>query len=534
MKTMLNKFFISNPFYALLFVGIAIVIPQTSEAQQCETHYEMVTKLHHPDPGSYTVWDSAYGKDQRDEAFVSVVNLENNVLAVGETRAAVGAAPSLVFVHFDHRGRKIREKYHKISGLHGVVKMLRHGDGYLVMAHKRKTQAHMMVWLGFFDKDLTLTAQKTIQDESFDLSATDIVASADGQGWTVSVTAESTIGEGKNKTLRKSAFVYLLDKNGNDKASRGYIMGKDSEVLSLSVSKFEDETTGYIATGYFENNIGKQIAWALRLNADLSLVWQREYGRGLSAKLNVAASYRDRYVLVFGDVLPADSNPVGSWLMLLDGNNGETMWQRYYHGETGHHDYSAHGMYVNEDGLITLMMMARSKISVIDAADIEGEEILPFDDKIIPENMDYAHLLTLSPRGVTLSGDSYYYGRGVSVSQMIEGNNGGRVMAGYAHVRVKDKIEEVVKVLDINPPLKEKGYINLPDVDLSEKAKEGLAMLKNKLKGQEAHSANNSVHNKVEEGKESAMLEIGHNKVTRDGWVLIGDMPDAYTDPCSR
>ena len=531
---MLNKFFISNSFYALLFASIAIVMPQTSKAQQCEAHYEMVTKLHHPDPGSYTVWDSAYGKDQRDEAFVSVVNLGRNVLAVGETRPTVGAAPSLMFVHFDHRGRKIREKYHKVSDLRGVVKMLRHGDGYLVMANRRKSQAHTAIWLGFFDKDLALVSQKTIQDKSLDLSATDIAASADGQGWAVSVSAESVIGEGKNKTVRKSAFVYLLDKNGNDQFSRGYIMGKDSEILSLSVSKFEDETTGYIATGYFENNIGKQIAWVLRLNADLSLVWQKEYGRGLSAKLNVAVSYRDRYVLVFGDVLPADSNPVGSWLMLLDGNNGEAMWQRYYHGETGHHDYSAHGMYVNKDGLITLMMMARSKISVIDAVDMEEEEALPFDNKIIPENMDYAHLLTLSPRGVTLSGDSYYYGRGVSVSQMIEGDDGSRVMAGYAHVRVKDKVEDVVKVLNINPPLKEKGYINLPDVDLSDKAKEGLAMLKNKLKGQEAHSANNSRHHEAKEGKESAMADIGHNKITRDGWVLVGDMPDAYTDPCGR
>ncbi|PCI57137.1 MAG: hypothetical protein COB36_02400 [Alphaproteobacteria bacterium] len=531
---MLNNFFISNSFYALLFVSIAIVIPQTSKAQQCEAHYEMVTKLYHPDPGSYTVWDSAYGKDQRDEAFVSVVNLEKDVLAVGEMRSAVGGAPSLMFVHFDHRGRKIREKHHKISGLRGIVKMLRHGDGYLVMANRRKSQARTSLWLGFFDKNLALVSQKTIEDKSFDLLATDIIVSANGQGWVVSVTAESTMGEGKNKTLRKKAFVYLLDKNGNDQFSRGYIMGKDSEILGLTVSKFDGGGIGYIATGYFENNIGKQIAWVLRLHADLSLVWQREYGRGLSAKIKMSAGYRDRYVLVFGDVLPADSNPWGGWLMLLDGDNGQTMWQRYYHGGTGHHDYSAQGMYVSKGGLITLMMMARSKVSVIDMVYMDDKESLPFDDKIIPENMDYAHLLTLSPRGVTLSGDSYYYGRGVSISQMIEGHNGGRVMAGYAHVRVKDKVEEIVKVVDVNPPLKEKGYINLPDVDLSEKTKEGLAMLKNKLNEQEAHSADNSGHHEVEKQKESAMHEIGHNVVTRDGWVLIGDMPDTYTDPCRR
>lgn len=534
MAMMLNNFFISNPFYALLFLSIAIAMPQTSQAQQCEAPYEMITKLHHPDPGSYTVWDSAYGKDQRDEVFVSVVNVGKGVVAVGEVLRRAGAAPSLVFVHLDHRGRVLREVHHQINGLHRIVKMLRQGDGYLVMVNRRKSQGRSAVWIGFFDKDFVLRSQKTIKDKGFDLFATDIVPSVGGQGWSVSVRAESVIGEGENRTLRKSAFVYLLDKNGNDKFSRGYLLGMDSEILGLSVSKFEDGKIGYIATGYFENNIGKQIAWVLRLNADLSLAWQKEYGRGLSAKIKVSSGYRDRYVLVFGDVLPADSNPMGSWVMLLDGNNGQTMWQRYYHGETGHHDYAAQGMYVNKDGLINLMMMARSRVSMRKGTGVEEAGTLPFEDRIIPENMDYSHLLTLSPRGITLSGDAYYYGQGVSLSQMIEGGDGGRVMVGYAHVRVKDKADKVAKASDVNPPLKEKGYVNLPDVELSDKTKEGLEMLRSKLKAQEGHSSNNADHQQVAESKESAINDIGHNKVTRDGWVLVGDTPDTYTDPCKR
>lgn len=532
MAMMLNNFFILKLFYALFFV--IVIMPSDGFAQQCEAPYEMITKLRHPDPGSYTVWDTAYGKNKRDEVFVSVVNLGTNVLVVGEMRPTLGADPVLMFVHFDHRGREVRDKYHKIADLHNIVKMLRHGDGYVVLANKRKSQAHMVVWLGFFDKDLALISQKTIQDKEFDLSATDIAPSANGRGWSVSVTAESRFGEVGHQTIRKNAFVYLLDENGNEKSSRGYFLGMDSEILGLSVSKFVGGKTGYIATGYFENKIGKKIAWVLRLNEDLSLVWQKEYSRGLSANLKVSSGYRDRYVLVFGDVLPADSNPRGGWVMMLNGANGETMWQRYYHGAIGHHDYSAQGIYVNKDGLITLMMMAHSRISVTDMVGMDTAETMQFEDKIISENMSYAHLLTLSPRGITLAGDSYYYGYGVSLSQMIEAEDGRRVLAGFAHVSARKKVREVKKIVNVNPPLKEKGDINLPDAELSDKAKKGLAMLRDKLKGQDVHSANNLDHHEDEEVKESAKDDIGHNKATRDGWVLIGDVPDAYTDPCKR
>ncbi|PCK00543.1 MAG: hypothetical protein COA45_01845 [Zetaproteobacteria bacterium] len=531
---MLNIFFSSSVFQALLFVMIVTIIPQNVYAQQCEAPYEMVTKLHHPDPGSYTVWDTAHGKDRRDEIFVSVVNLGVDVLAVGEMRRTLEGVPSLMFVHFDHRGRQLRETYQKISGLRNVVKMLRHGDGYVVLANLHKLKGRDVIWLGFFDKALVLTSYKKIQDKEFDLFATDIVSSIDGQGWSVSVTAQSEIGEGKGREIRKSASVYLLDENGNERASRGYILGLDSEIVSLSVSKFDGEKHGYIATGYFENNVGKKIAWVLRLNADLSLVWQKEYSRGLSANIKVSSGYRDRYVLVFGDVLPADSNPLGSWLMLLDGDSGEVLWQRYYYGETGHHDYSAGGLYVNEDGLITLMMMARSKIHAVGMVGVTEEDISVFEDKFIPENMDYAHLLTLSPRGITLSGDSYYYGQGISLSQLIEGGDGGRVLVGYARVMEKRKVKKARSTPEVNPPLKEKGYVNLPDADLSDKAIEGLAMLRDKLKNQDVHLTMNDDHHDNGNKKESAINDMDGPVWTRDGWVLIGDTPDAYIDPCVR
>ena len=507
MVAMLNKFFI----IVTVLVSFVLVAAGSGYAQEeCNVNYEMITKLYHPDPGSYTVWDSLYGQENKDEGFISVVNYgDGGVLTVGEVVSLRENTLSMVLVHFDRRGRKVWDKYHYISGLGNIVKMLPYRDGVVVLANRRKSGGRGSLWLGFFGDDGILKSQKIVSDKEYDLFATDITFRIDGDGFVVSVTADREFGLGKNKVTRKNAVVYLLDKNGNELSSRSYILGTDNEIEGLSVSKFEGGKSGYIATGYFESPSGKKMGWVLRLNDDLSYVWQKEYSRGLSANIKLSSGYRDRYILTFGEVMPVGSNALGSWLMLLDGGNGETMWQRYYYGETARHDYSAKGLYVNKDGLITLMMMA----------------------KVIPlvgndDDMSYVHLLTLSPRGVTLSGDSYYYGKGGYISQLIEGGNGSRIMVGNSLVPIKDLMQKKKKHDGKHPaPLKEMGGVNLPDVILSDKTNAGLAMLKNKIDAQEIKHISDS---------ESANGGGDVKDITRDGWVLVGDMPEAYSDPCAR
>lgn len=510
---MLNKFF---TLFAISAVFMALPV-NIAYAGQCEANYEMITKLHHPDPGSYTVWDAVYGEGKRDEVFASVVNHGDSVMAVGEVRSPKAVKPSIVFVKYDKRGRKVWDKYHAISGLRNIVKMLSYDDGVVVLINRRKSGGRGFLWLGFFDNEGSLKSQKIIKDGEHNLLATDIIPSiGDGnkKGWAISVTVERKYGGGKNALMRKNATVYLLDHNGNELSSRAYILGTNNEINGLSVSKFEDGKTGYIATGYFESPSGKEIGWLLRLSEDTSYAWQKEYGRGLSAKLKLSSGYRDRYILAFGDVMPLHSKTSGSWLMLVDGSNGKTLWQRYYYGETGRHDYTAKGVFVNKDGLITLMMMA----DIIDGNNISSDE-----DEL--DNINYAHVITLSPRGVTLSGDAYYNGQGVVVSQIIEGVDGSRVMVGHSFVTAKDIIKEKRLAKKHPSPLKEEGYVNLPDVNLSDKANEGLAMLNKKIKAQRVYKE------QAESAKEDHSVS-DLDDLTQNGWVLIGEMPEAYTDPC--
>ena len=542
MVDMLNKIFTYNIVYAVLcfaFVVVPISDSYAGEELQCDVHYESVTNLIHPDPGSYTIWDSLYG-DQSDDSkgdvgFISILNYDDGVLALGEERSLNHPYPAIMFVHFDARGRKVWDKYHNIRGLKNIVRMLPNGEeGYVVLANYKKSDEKGALWLGFFDHKGKLNAQRIIRSDKFNLTASDITLAVDGNGWAVSVTQMLLLGGSDEEVVHKNAAVYLLNKKGYEINRRAYILGANNEISGISAVKYDDDEFGYIATGYFESPSRKRIGWVLRLRDDISMAWQREFGRGLSANLKLSSDYNDDYMLVFGDVKSAENGNFGNWLMLLDKDSGQTLWQRYYSAKSGHHDYSARGMYVNDDGLVTLMMMASSNIEPpedIYSKDMEGksEQVGGVISRLVPEYMDYAQVLTISPRGLIIDGDSYYYGRGVSISQVIEGADGSRVIAGSASVFATLELdEERIDKADI-VPLKEAGKINLPKAKLSSKAKDGLALLKG-----EAHGGAINIHNEAGDKVAMKVKKESAKAIKRNGWVAIGNMVEDYKDPCAR
>ncbi len=501
-------------FKKVILCMLLLIFPFISSsgifAQECNPPYEMVTRLHKPEPGAYTVWDAVYGAPEYDEAFHSVLPLnDGGVLAVGERTSVDGASKTIVFVTFDRLGRQLSETFFMLDGLKDVVKILKRPErGYAVLVNIVKNNRGQ-AWLGFFDEDLKLLSQKTISESNDEVRATDIVPSAE-LGWVISVSLRRGYGEGVDRIEIENGRVYLLDRSGAVVRERSYSPGGNNHISSLAVLDIKGKARGYIATGYFVNNNGKQIAWTLRLDLNLALNWQREASRGISAKFNVAYGYLDDYVLAFGDVVPVNGRPTGTWLALLDVDDGSILWQRYYYGEGGTHGHSARGVFVNEDNLIVLMMMAQALTKPT------GDK----DDYLPTDYMDYAHLLTLSPRGITMSGDTYFFGLGARIAQLIEGMNGERIMAGYVLV-----LEDVTGAEDDNkdadyPLLQEEGRVFLPDVELSSKAKKGLELLQKKISVQEAQAV-----------KELAKRENG---LMKKGWIVIGDRLDTYKDPCSK
>lgn len=526
---MLNRFLGVISALVLIFHGFS----GSARAQDavCAPPYETVTTLFYPDFGSYNIWDSVYGEGKREEKFTSVLPAgEGGALAAGEMRPRPEMNASIMLVRLDERGRPVWEKFHAVGGVRRVLKILPFGEGYAVLANRRIKDRKTDVWIGFFSDQGDLLSQRMIQDKVLDLGATDMTVSADGKELLVSVTAEKTAGSPENPVIEKKAVVYALNRKGEKIFDRAYVLGGDSEILGVSAIPAAEngEGGGYIVAGYFKNAGGKKIGWAMRLTGDGTLVWQQEFGRGLAAQIRKTAFYRKDTVLVFGDVLPVDNGRVGSWLMMLDADSGKIVWQRYFRGQSAAHDYFATDMYPSADGLISVMMMAelvakkkedREADEAVTAAD--EVEKTAFEKELLPEDMSYAHVLTLDPRGHIVGGDAYFYGKNVEVYQMVEGEKRERLIAGYADVPYNDEIDKAFVPYGGGEP---EVKVNLPDAPVPDKSLSGIALLKKNLEAQKDKPP-------AEQVGEVADAKSGPS-MTRNGWIVAGEGPKPYNDPC--
>ncbi len=499
-------------------------------AQQCDVVPEMVTKLFYPDMGAYTVWDADYGEAARKEQFKGVVMQGEGALAVGEMRRMEGVGPTLMFVRYDRRGKVMWEKFHSISGLFEVVKVVPYGvenaegeRGFVVLANIQKgKKGRGYAWMGFFNADGKMIGRKRIKDDKFSLAAGDISPAVSTDGWVVPVTASYDDGEGESKTRREHAVVYKYNLKGELIKSRSFVLGHKSSVSGLVVSKNDAGGGTYIATGRFSNDFGKDQGWLMALDEDLSIIWQKEFSRGKSAKLVHSVMGDNGQIIAVGEVLSVQDDRVATWALAVDGADGGVLWQRYYHGETGAHDYYPLGVVKNDDGLIALAMQAVFNVD----AEVDGdavEDVHSLGDEF-PAGMNYVQLLTLNPRGVTLSGDAYVYGKGADAFAFSPYHGGQYVLVGRAAIPKVDQYQmDGSGDEKEGSALSEPGLVNLPDADMSDKAKLGLAKLRQNIREQKDDAS----------GKGDAEDDSANkNPLTYNAWIAIAEAPDAYEDPC--
>ena len=536
-KAMLNRFFCSDAL-KVLFVFVISVFPlKSAQSQQCNAPYETITRFDKPEPGAAMVWQTIYNRHgtvapERQARFVSSYGAENgDVVVVGEVRQMKNLRPSLLLVRFDDRGRAQWEKVHSMPNMKGVVKIVPDGEGSAVLINMATPKGYRYFWIGFFDKSGNLKSSQTVKDKSFELQSSNIHPSIDGRGWVLPVSVIRKWGEETNQ-LQKNASIYLLSQDGKKAGMRSYILGLRTELIHVSAHRFQDELKGYIATGYFENDAGKKIAWVMRLNPDLSVVWQREYGRGLSAKLVSAAVNENGDVLVAGDVNSAESEIKGAWLARLDGESGNMEWQRYYASKEQDYSYNVSDVVWHDDGRMSVLLVGEMAEEDKKGEAQKAEEIKSNDKKKY-----FGHLLTLSPLGLIMSADAFYAGRDSYLSQMVLDQSGRRIFVGdswqesYAQVkrRRQDNTSEAV-------PLREDGEVHLPDVQLSDRTRQGLALLQKKISAQDILKEKQETESqeggtKTEE-KESAKQADESPVLLQKGWVFVPEMDETYEDPC--
>lgn len=361
---------------AFVFAVLAGSLAAPATAQDCTVMPEVIVPLKAPSIGAYSVWDGVHGEQKIDERFISGFTMENgHTFVVGEREHAKGV--QLTLAEIDRRGRVVWEKAHEMKGLSRVVKVLPYqGKAAVLAAASRKS------WIGFFDLQGELQSKSMLRGEA---SPHDIITRKDG-----------------GFMLAADAQIFHLNSKGQVVSKRAYHSGAKNAVLAITVLD-----KGYLASGYTENAGGRRAGWALKLNAQGGIDWQREYPRGSGAILHEAQNYIQGFSVVAGETYPvAQEDPKAAWVMVINNLNGAMAWQRYF---TGGVAYSARDVMVSKQGLVSVLM------------DGEGAR-------------DYVRLVTMNPRGVMFDSQSFFNGDGADAYQMIEGSARERVIIGESHV----------------------------------------------------------------------------------------------------
>ncbi len=395
--------------YICLLLGI--FTPGAAVAQQCHADAEVIVRMRKAEIGSYNVWDTVYGLRADVERFVGgTTSVAKNAVVAGERYFKADADVTLVMAELDRRGRVIWEKEHDIKNLRKLVKFLPDKSGYIVLANRKEGKGKDHIWIGFFDLNGGLVRSKTIRNDKFELFAQDMIPTHEGDGYLLAAAAQ-----GRGYEAGGYAVLYKLDAKGGVIDDRAYMPGLENRILGLSKS----EAPYYVATGFARSEDGRKTGWALKIDGKGAIVWQRQYPRGAAAQFDVSADYSDPYFLAAGESSPAGEGNNAAWVALLNGDNGDVVWQRYYSGEM---EFRAADILTHEGGQISVLLDAQRPGGV--------------DEKEFPE---YARILTLSPRGVVLLSDTYYNGNGARAFDMFLGPNQERIMAGYSDVVYRDE-----------------------------------------------------------------------------------------------
>lgn len=408
------------------YLGLSIAllfcfVPQVhADPVNCTVDEEVIVKMRAPDFGDSGMWKVHFGEDERNERFVSGLALPDwETLVIGESvdKAEDAAAteettrrPTLIMTKLNHRGRTIWAQTHKIENLQGVVKILSYEDGFLIFGNIQPAEDPAYIWMGKFDQKGNLVSESVLKENQANIWVVDaaVYDEKDPNNKQKSALVLAAQYKHTKTNFPRHARLYMLDKNLRMQSHRAFVTGTENIIKAVAISP---EMDMIMAAGYAIGNDGRYNGWILNLGGGGNIRWQRQFPRGAGSQLNTIAPYYNDTLLAGGTAVPLNDSPHAGWLMRIDTNSGEAMWQRYF---TGDMNYNAQDMRVNKDGVISLMMNATAT-------------------KKAPAT-DFVRMLNVSSNGYLLRHDAYFNGEGAHSYELLEGTRGEHIIVGEAVV----------------------------------------------------------------------------------------------------
>lgn len=475
----------------IVAVGLALnaapVWAQGALSPFCTPDREAIINLRPPIFGTPSIWDAALADEQGGMMeFMAAHPLENDhVLAAGLVMEDDFRAREVVLSEINRRGRIMAEGRAPAKTGERPVALLPQGErGYMVLSTilAGAKNEERQVRLSLHNGDYSFRRDLVLKDGVFDYVALGLSAAADGGGAIAMVEAIN-----RRNAQDRHAILFRINADGQAVWNRAYRPGIPNRIYGLSVLPGGQ----YGAVGELRHEDGRMSGWAMRLNADGTIAWQRTYPRGDHALLRAvmplpAGPGREagNHMILTGQVMPHGGNPGAAWVMEVDGI-GAIQWQRYVRGAG--YDFDGRMALPLADGRVVVLANA--------AAAADGHS-------------DHIRLLTLSPRGRIMEDESYMEGIAAHARHLVFGRGGERIVSGTIQTSAKDRARAQEVELITDALIRREREAAETAAQPIPSAEEMRAMIANDIP------------------------DDIPDEIRSEGWVFVAVPPEPYTDPC--
>lgn len=358
------------------------------------------TTIREPQFGAINKWDFKDGGDGM-ESYADILSLENDhfIVAGAYTKNKKDDIYHPLIIHFDDRFKKIWEVRAESASFKTVQRILKTKTGIVALGDMRGESGNGL-YLAFYDDKGKQTGEHGFFEPGGSVAAKSMVLASDGTGYLIAAQFTDATDSSKQYGL-----IYKISHAGKQIWKRAYRPGPTTVFQALQPTL----SGNYIVAGQIVMNDRKSAGWAMRIDNQGAIGWQRTYPRGLAATLYGAAEFSDGTFLMTGTIRPLTGAKTGmaGWVMKTTAT-GAPLWQRYFSAVS--YDYRAGDIIAYHDG--------RASVLVNGGALDSGHRT-------------HARLMTLSPSGQVLQLEDYTDGQNASANRLVSGLGAERLLAGF-------------------------------------------------------------------------------------------------------